>query len=96
MATLLPNMPEYPILYMAAAEAGLVVTPLNPLYTPGEIRGQLVNSEAKMIVTIPPLMEKVKEATAGTEIKIIVIGDTGDSQLSFRQLVTDPGDLVSG
>ena len=49
-----------------------------------------------MIVTIPPLLEKVKEATAGTDIKIIVIGDSGDSEMSFRQLVTDPGDLVSG
>ena len=49
-----------------------------------------------MIVTIPPLLEKVKEATAGTEIKIILIGDSGDSEVSFRQLVTDPGDLLSG
>ena len=96
VAALLPNIPEYPILFMAASEAGLVLTTLNPLYTPGEIRGQLVNSEAKMIVTIPPLLEKVKEATAGTEIKIVVIGDSGDSEMSFRQLVTDPGDLVSG
>ena len=96
MAALLPNMPEYPILFMAASEAGLVLTTLNPVYTTGEIRGQLVNSEAKMIVTIPPLLEKVKEATAGTEIKIILIGDSGDSELSFRQLLTDPGDLVSG
>ena len=96
VAALLPNIPEYPILFMAASEAGLVLTTLNPLYTPGEIRGQLVNSEARMIVTIPPLLEKVKEATAGTEIKIILIGDSGDSEMSFRQLVTDPGDLVSG
>ena len=44
MATLLPNMPEYPILYMAAAEAGLVVTPLNPLYSPGVIRDRLGHS----------------------------------------------------
>ena len=96
VAALLPNIPEYPILFMAAAEAGLVLTTLNPVYTTGEIRGQLVNSEAKLILTIPPLLEKVKEATAGTEIKIILIGDSGDSELSFRQLLTDPGDLVSG
>jgi len=96
VAALLPNMPEYPILFMGAAEAGLVLTTLNPLYTAGEIRGQLVNSETKIIVTIPQLVEKVKEATAGTNIKLIVIGDSGDSAVSFRQLMTDAGNLVSG
>ena len=30
VAALLPNIPEYPILFMAAVEAGLVVTPINP------------------------------------------------------------------
>ena len=96
VAALLPNMPEYPILFMGASEAGLVLTTLNPLYTAGEIRGQLVNSETKIIVTIPQLVEKVAAATAGTDIKIILIGDSGDSAVSFRQLMTDEGDLVSG
>ena len=94
MATLLPNMPEYPILFMAAAESGLLVTPLNPLYTPGEIKGQLVNSEAKLVLTLPHLVEKVREATVETEIKIVVIGE---SRNSLQQLVGDGGgDLLSG
>ena len=41
-------------------------------------------------------VEKVAAATAGTDIKIILIGDSGDSAVSFRQLMTDEGDLVSG
>ena len=95
VAALLPNIPEYPILFMAASEAGLVLTTLNPLYTPGEIRGQLVNSEAKLILTVPDLLEKTREATAGTEIKIIVIGDSPDW---LQQVVGDGGggDLLSG
>ena len=94
VAALLPNMPEYPILFMAAAEAGLVLTPLNPVYTPREIRGQLANSEAKLILTVPDLVEKTREATSGTEIKIIVIGDSPDS---LQRLVGDGGgDLLSG
>ena len=96
VAALLPNMPEYPVLFMGAAEAGLVLTTLNPLYTAGEIRGQLINSETKIIVTIPQLVEKVAEAIAETDIKMIVIGDSGDSAVSFRELMKDPGDLVSG
>ena len=84
VAALLPNMPEYPILFMAAAEAGLVLTTLNPVYTTGEIRGQLGNSEAKLIVTSEELAGKVKEATAGTDIKIITIKNSRDSFLQLR------------
>ena len=95
VAALLPNMPEYPILFMAASEAGLVLTTLNPVYTTGEIRGQLVNSETKILVTIRQLTDKVKEATAGNDIKVIVIEDSVDSASSFSQLMTDKGNLVS-
>ena len=94
MAALLPNMPEYPILFMAAAEAGLVLTTLNPVYTTGEIRGQLGKSETKMIITSEELVAKVKEATAGTDIKIITIKNSRDSFLQLRPYETN-GDLVS-
>lgn len=33
---LLPNIPEYTIICYGAIEAGLSVTAVNPLYTPGE------------------------------------------------------------
>ena len=59
VAIVLPNIPEYPVIFMGASEAGFVITTLNPAYTPTEIRGQLVNSEAKYVVTIPQLVEKV-------------------------------------
>ena len=59
VAIVLPNLPEYPVIFMGASEAGFVITTLNPAYTPTEIRGQLVNSEAKYVITIPQLVEKV-------------------------------------
>jgi len=31
----MPNVPEFPIVFLGAASAGLVVSPANPLYTPG-------------------------------------------------------------
>ena len=94
MAALLPNMPEYPILFMAAAEAGLVLTTLNPVYTTGEIRGQLANSQTKLVVTCDELVGKVKEATSGTDIKIISIKNSIDSFLQLRPY-EGRGDLVS-
>ena len=40
-----------------------------------EINGQLVNSESKFLVTTSDLLEKVKAASEGLDIKIIVIGE---------------------
>lgn len=31
----LPNMPEFPVAFLGAASAGLVVSAANPIYTPG-------------------------------------------------------------
>lgn len=43
-AVIAPNVPEYPMLLLAGAEAGLVATTVNPLYTPGKkvIAGSLL------------------------------------------------------
>jgi len=94
VAIVLPNLPEYPVIFMGASEAGFVITTLNPAYTPTEIRGQLVNSEAKFVVTIPQLVQKVKEATMGTEIKMIVAGEQKDASItSLELLMKDKGNL---
>jgi len=36
LAICLPNIPEYPIACLGGIEAGLAVTTINPIYTPGE------------------------------------------------------------
>eukprot|EP00092_Neocalanus_flemingeri_P002290 GFUD01002443.1.p1 GENE.GFUD01002443.1~~GFUD01002443.1.p1 ORF type:complete len:584 (-),score=184.68 GFUD01002443.1:183-1730(-) len=95
VAIVLPNMPEYATVFMGAAEAGFVITTLNPTYTPGEIKGQLLNSETAYIVTTHLLLQKVKEATEGTNIRIILIGDQTDKTcISFEDLLKDQGDLI--
>ncbi|GJQ65039.1 hypothetical protein Trydic_g7193 [Trypoxylus dichotomus] len=54
---LLPNIPEYIAACHGAIEAGLVVTFVNPLYTPDEIKRQFENAGVKLIMTIPLLLE---------------------------------------
>ncbi|KAJ3657495.1 hypothetical protein Zmor_009291 [Zophobas morio] len=52
VAILLPNIPEYPLVVLGVQHAGLVVTTLNPVYTPEEIHRQLEDSSAKGIITL--------------------------------------------
>ncbi|XP_057658384.1 plipastatin synthase subunit A [Diorhabda carinulata] len=54
---LLPNIPEFVIVCHGAIEAGLVVTFVNPLYTPDELKRQFENAGVKMIITVPLLLE---------------------------------------
>jgi acyl-CoA synthetase (AMP-forming)/AMP-acid ligase II len=76
VAILSPNLPEYPIAFHGACTAGLVNTTLNPLYTPEEINFQLRDSSARMLITIPQLLDKARAAAAGSSVEeIVVFGD---------------------
>ena len=73
LAILAPNIPEYPVVFHGAALAGGAVTTLNPLWTAGEIAGQLRSSRARWLVTVPALADTAK-AAAGDGLEIIVVG----------------------
>ena len=73
LAILAPNIPDYPVVFHGAALAGGAVTTLNPLWTPGEIAGQLRSSRARWLVTVPALADTAK-AAAGDGLDIIVVG----------------------
>ncbi len=62
VAIFLPNSWEFAITYHAATLAGGIPTLLNPAYREREIRYQLENSGAAMLVTDAPLLEKVNLA----------------------------------
>lgn len=62
LAVLLPNVPEFAVTALGAIEAGLVVTTINPVYTPFEIAHQFKDAGAVGVVTIPELLPKVFEA----------------------------------
>ena len=57
-----PNLPAYAVAYFAVTSLGGVVTTMNPLSAPREIANQLVDSRARLIVTVGPLLSKIQEA----------------------------------
>nr|CAI5829801.1 unnamed protein product [Callosobruchus analis] len=52
VAIFLPNIPEYIFCCLGIMEAGLVVTTMNPIYTAEEVAKQLLDSNAKAIITL--------------------------------------------
>ena len=96
VAIVMPNSWDHIVAFLGASEAGLVLTSLNPAYTAGEIRGQLVNSEARYLITLPSLLGKVQEAIADTDIKVILGGEGEESScIALSSLLRDSGDLLT-
>src|SRR5688572_9731678 len=71
-----PNVPEYVVAVFAAATLGVVVTTVNPLYTPDELAKQLADSKARAIVTIPPFLANARAAAEQAGVRdVFVFGD---------------------
>ncbi|MCF8040664.1 MAG: AMP-binding protein [Desulfarculaceae bacterium] len=71
VALFLLNCPQYVIAYMGALKVGAVVTPVSPVYTSQEVRHQLSDSGAKVVVCQDILYDKVSEA--GVELDQVII-----------------------
>jgi acyl-CoA synthetase (AMP-forming)/AMP-acid ligase II len=75
-----PNSPEYAVTFHAVATSGGVNTTANPLLTAEELASQLSDSGARLLVTVPELLEKATAAArrAGVE-EIFVYGEAADA-----------------
>ncbi|XP_020552125.1 4-coumarate--CoA ligase-like 7 isoform X2 [Sesamum indicum] len=55
-----PNSLLFPVAFFAVVAIGAIATTANPLYTAAEISKQVKDSDPKLIITIPPLYDKIK------------------------------------
>jgi 4-coumarate--CoA ligase len=76
LALLAPNVPEYAVVFHGTAVSGATITTLNPTYTADEIRHQLQDSGATILVTVPAVLEVARAAMADTSVtELVVIGE---------------------
>ena len=75
LAVVLPNLPEYALVFHGVLRAGGVVTTANPLYTAEELAHQLGLTRACFFVTIPSCVDKVRAAAPRTAVRgVFVVG----------------------
>ncbi len=82
VALMMPNLLQYPIAMFGALRAGYVVVNCNPLYSPRELRHQLLDSGAEAIVVLENFALTLEKAIDGTAIRAVVVTGAGD-QLGF-------------
>lgn len=85
----LPNMPEYVYLYLGIPKIGAVTGPVNALFKPREVKFVVGHSEAKVIVTIPKLMDLINQIKGDLpDLKhVIVIGESVEGTLNYEELM---------
>lgn len=81
VALMMPNLLQYPIALFGVLRAGMVVVNVNPLYTPRELKHQLIDSGAKAIVVVSNFARTLEEVVDQTPVKSVIITSLGD-QLS--------------
>ncbi|KAG5328570.1 4CL3 ligase, partial [Acromyrmex charruanus] len=86
IAIILPNIPEFAIIVLAANEAGLRTTLINPVHTIHEIKRQLEKMDAQAIFTFPAKHIDIKasiEKNSKIKLPIVIVNDgTNASSIS--------------
>ena len=94
LALMALTSPEYAVVFHGTALCGATVTTLNPTYTADEIRHQLQDSGATIMVTIPMVLEVAQAACEGTKIEEIFVIGEADGVPSWDSITGDPIDQV--
>ncbi len=64
------------MVFHGVAYAGGIVTTINPTYVEREVHHQLVDADARLLVTVAPFLEVARAAAEGTAVEeIFVIGE---------------------
>src|SRR5258708_2731263 len=85
VALYLVNSPQFVIAYFAALKCGAVVTCISPLYTSHEVRYQLEDSGARVVVCQDILYEKV--AKCGAPLDATVVTGVGEYLPPLKRLL---------
>lgn len=78
VAIMLPNCLQYPIATFGILRAGLTVVNTNPMYTPRELRHQLVDAGVSVILVMDNFGKTVQDVIADTQIRQVITTGLGD------------------
>ena len=70
------NSPQFVISYFGALKAGAKVTPISPVYTSKEVRHQLGDSEARVVICEDMLYTNIERA--GVALDQVILSNLGD------------------
>jgi acyl-coenzyme A synthetase/AMP-(fatty) acid ligase len=87
----LPNLPQFQIAFLGGVKIGAVPIPSSCMFKPHEVEYRLVDSEAKMAISVPEYVsaiDKVRGSCPSLK-EIIIVGEAGDGHFSFDELMAN-------
>jgi acyl-CoA synthetase (AMP-forming)/AMP-acid ligase II len=85
-----PNVPEYAVAFHGVATAGGVNTTVNPMFTADELASQLSDCGARLLVTVPALLDKALPAAQHAGVEQVFVYGEAEGATPFATLV-EPG-----
>jgi long-chain acyl-CoA synthetase len=85
VALYLVNSPQFVIAYFAILKCGATVTPISPMYTSHEVRYQLEDSGARVVVCQDVLHDKV--ARCGAAVDAVIVTNVGEYLPALKRLL---------
>jgi len=90
VALMAPNMPAFAIVFHAVALLGGAVTTVNPTYGADEVRYQLDDARATLLITVPAFLPVANEAAAGSGVADVLVIGEADGHRSIADLAGEP------
>jgi len=78
VAVMMPNLLQNPVSIFAILRAGFTVVNTNPLYTARELRHQLKDSAAKVIIVVDNFCHTLQQVLPDTDIQQVITTQLGD------------------
>lgn len=89
VALMMPNILSYPAAMFGSLRAGATVVNVNPLYTPRELKHQLVDAGARAIVVYEAMLTTLAEVLDDTPIECVIVARVGDLFPLLRRVIYD-------
>jgi len=87
VAALLPNCPQYIVAFFAAQSLGAIFTAISPLYSPKEMVFQLIDSDAKILITLDIFLNNVREIKDETNIQYVIVDSIANELPGFKKVL---------
>jgi len=78
LALMMPNILQYPVALFGAMRAGLIIVNTNPMYTARELKHQLQDSGAKVIVVVENFAHVLQEVRDEVGVEQVITTQIGD------------------
>jgi len=85
VALYLLNSPQFVIAYFASLKCGCTVTPISPVYTSHEVRHQLADSGARVLICQDILYDKVEKS--GAALEHVIVTDAAEYLPPLKKLL---------